>query len=211
MKFNPIKNSIQLNLRELHVWWPSLKNQMSIGHVPWRSRIADACITELKEKIKKPLFEDNTSSNPREPQILLAIDLTTRNRSFRPTKLANNGGFPKSTTFFKDIYWRINTITRAASMEKGKKNKFQFTIEPVLTSKLASPLTTFKKFNFQPLVCWRGLSVLMDTLCKGSTYECDNFGMKVVDKFHFLAIKEEWTTCFPSDALKLSFLGHWPN
>jgi hypothetical protein len=31
----------------------------------------------------------------------------------------------------------------------------------------------------------------MDTLCKGSTYECDNFGMKVVDKFHFLAIKEE--------------------
>jgi hypothetical protein len=73
-----------------------------------RSRIAEACTTESKEKIKKPLFEDNTSSNPRGPPILLAIDLTTGNGSFRPTKLSNNSGLPKSTTFFKDIYWRIN-------------------------------------------------------------------------------------------------------
>jgi hypothetical protein len=53
------------------------------------------------------------------------------------------------------------------------------------------------------LVCWRGLSVLMDILCRGfaksaiSTSECDNFGMKVAGRFHFLAIKEEWPTCFP--------------
>jgi len=51
-----------------------------------RSRIAEACSTESNEKIKKPLFEDNTSSKPREPQILLAIVLTTRNGSFGPTK-----------------------------------------------------------------------------------------------------------------------------
>jgi hypothetical protein len=37
----------------------------------------------------------------------------------------------------------------------------------------------------------------MDILCRGfakyaiSTSECDNFGMKVAGRFHFLAIKEE--------------------
>jgi len=32
-----------------------------------QSRIAEACSTKSKEKIKKPLFKDNTSNNPRDP------------------------------------------------------------------------------------------------------------------------------------------------
>jgi len=59
-----------------------------------RSRIADACSTESKKKRKKPLSEDNTgigtplnqtSSKPKEPQILLPIDLTTGVGSFGPS------------------------------------------------------------------------------------------------------------------------------
>jgi hypothetical protein len=48
------------------------------------SRIADSCSTESNEKRKKPLSEDNTSSKPRERQILLAIDLATGKGSFGP-------------------------------------------------------------------------------------------------------------------------------
>jgi len=117
-----------------------------------RSRIAEACSTESNEKIKKPLSEDNTSSKPREPQILLAIDLTTGNGSFGPIKCPKMMDCDKVQPSSKTSLGGL-TITRAASMEGGKKNKFQFTEEPTLMSKLASPLTTFKKFNFQLLVC----------------------------------------------------------
>jgi len=69
---------------------------------------------------------------------------------------------PSSKTYIGGL-----TITRATSMKGGKKNKFRFTVEPTLMSKLASPLTVFKKFNLHLLVCRRGLSDLRDTLCRG--------------------------------------------
>jgi hypothetical protein len=46
------------------------------------SRITVLLSTESKVKRKKPLFDENTSNNPNDPQILLAIELTTRNGSF---------------------------------------------------------------------------------------------------------------------------------
>jgi len=45
------------------------------------------------------------------------------------------------------------TITHSESREGGKKNKFRFVVWSAFTSKLALPLTVFKKFNLQLLVC----------------------------------------------------------
>ena len=80
MRFNPKDNSSLENCM-FGVHLLKTKYLLAMCHEA-QSRIAKACSTRAKEKIKKPLSKYNTSNNPRDPRILLVIDFTTRNGSF---------------------------------------------------------------------------------------------------------------------------------
>ena len=81
--------------------------------------------------------------------------------------MPNDGGLPKSTTFFKDFNWK--TYYHLVWFQQENKFWFVCKIWPAFTSKFTSPLTMFKKFNLQSLDCleiigYRGLTSVNDTL-----------------------------------------------